>query len=136
MMKRKHYKESINFQDEIKEILVCKFCTFETESIDELDAHIQSHEEKCEDIDDELEDVIILVNDLPPKKKSKREVPDSYKCPHCKYETKRKHDLPKHLLTHRTSDTTTIYKCSQCPYETKRKNDMPKHMLAHCTNGK
>lgn len=57
-----------------------------------------------------------------------------YECPSCPYKTKRKHDLPKHLLVH---DNDVIrYKCSLCSYETKRKNDMPKHMLTHCDKGK
>ncbi|KAJ8939010.1 hypothetical protein NQ314_011260 [Rhamnusium bicolor] len=133
MMKLKR-KAEVNYQDEIREILVCKYCTYETENIDDLDNHILTHDQKSQDLEEECEDIIVLVNDMPSKKRVKPNVPETYSCPYCKYVTKRKHDLPKHLLTHCTPETTTIYRCSQCPYETKRKNDMPKHMLAHCTD--
>ncbi|KAJ8961279.1 hypothetical protein NQ318_008964 [Aromia moschata] len=131
MMKRKREdEESETYDDELKEILACKYCSYETVNIDELDKHIVCHE-----LEEECEEQNVLVSGTSRKKKTTKECPaDVYVCSLCDYFTKRKHDLPKHLLTHSAPGTTTIYKCSQCPYETKRKNDMPKHMLAHCTD--
>lgn len=134
----------------------CKYCNFGTNSIDELDEHIQLHEdslsiveeeEKMKKIEEEIElkkkEVVFEIDQYEQTKKStkfnkktKGSSNDSlFKCGLCSYVTKRKHDLPKHFLTHCSLKTTTVFRCSECNYETKRKNDMPKHMLGHCSEG-
>lgn len=54
-----------------------------------------------------------------------------FKCPECPYQTKRKSDLPKHLLCHKPCGEVPLYKCDYCEYVTKRKGDLPKHVLNH-----
>lgn len=54
-----------------------------------------------------------------------------FKCPECPYQTKRKSDLPKHLLCHKPCGEVPLYKCDFCEYVTKRKGDLPKHVLNH-----
>lgn len=146
------------FNEDLEEInsdeyFECKYCSYGTSNIDELDEHIQNHEdslsiveeeEKLKKIEEEIEDkkneVKYEIEQYEHSKKiSKRRAKNVsssggwYKCGLCLYKTKRKHDLPKHFITHCTLQTTTVYRCSECNYETKRKNDMPKHMLGHCS---
>lgn len=54
-----------------------------------------------------------------------------YKCPQCTYATKRKGDLPKHLLCHKKPELDELYTCTLCPYSTKRKGDLKKHLMSH-----
>lgn len=136
------------------EIFHCKYCDYGTENIDDLDEHIQIHEdsltiveeeEKTMEIEEETDSIEKEVEfEIEhcskkgrgrPKKEQNTGEDVWYKCGLCIYKTKRKHDLPKHFITHCSLKTTTVYRCSECDYETKRKNDMPKHMLGHCNEG-
>lgn len=136
------------------EIFVCKYCSYGTENIDDLDEHIQIHEDSLTIVEEEEKSKKVEEETNIDKKEVKFEIEHCkkkgrgrpkkdastvhdiwYKCGLCIYKTKRKHDLPKHFITHCTLKTTTVYRCSECNYETKRKNDMPKHMLGHCNEG-
>lgn len=149
--KRKYvdFKEDVNTQ----ELLSCKYCSFGTNNIDDLDEHVQLHEDTLniaeeeeklkkieEEIDNTRKEVKYEIEQYEKTANLKRKpvkVKDDvwYNCGLCPYKTKRKSDLHKHFITHSTLETTTVYRCSECNYETKRKNDMPKHMLGHCTDG-
>lgn len=153
MMSQKRKFENA-FDESNSELFECKYCSFKTNNIDVLDEHIQMHEdtltiaeeeEKMKIIEEEIEvkkkEVKFEIDQYEKKKKviSKNDKSTSdevwFKCGLCTYKTRRKHDLPKHFLTHCSLKTTTVYRCSECNYETKRKNDMPKHMLGHCNDG-
>lgn len=159
-MSQKRTLESSIKIETTDDYFTCKYCTFSTANIDELDEHIQIHEDSIKiaeeeekvkkieaDVEDQTTKIKFEIEEYEESKKyksKKRKVSQDlnddhkdvwFKCGMCPYKTKRKHDLPKHFLTHCTLDETTIYRCSVCDYETKRKTDMPKHMLGHCTIG-
>lgn len=155
MSQKRSFKTAIE-EGSSDEVYACKYCSYETNNIDELDEHIiQIHEDSLtvveeeeklkkieEEIDNKKKEVKFEIEEyektrkVPKKIKVQEPKADAwYKCGLCLYKTRRKHDLPKHFLTHCTLQTTTVYRCSECNYETKRKNDMPKHMLGHCTEG-
>lgn len=153
-MSQKRKQCDVSGEGDSVEIFACKYCNYGTDNIDNLDEHIQVHddsltiveeEEKMKKVEEEIDsnnkeaEFEITQGEKRGKvrkSKDKNNVDDVwYKCGLCIYRTKRKHDLPKHFITHCTLMTTTVYRCSECNYETKRKNDMPKHMLGHCNEG-
>lgn len=127
MMKRKRKIQETDLGD--TEQFICKYCSFTTHNIDELDEHIQVHEDSYNTNDKE-----ITVDEYDELQNSTEEVvgeDNVFKCSLCGFSSTNKKDMSQHFLTH----CSEVYRCAQCPYQTKRKTDMPKHLLVHCTKG-
>ncbi|KAJ8968346.1 hypothetical protein NQ317_011226 [Molorchus minor] len=54
-----------------------------------------------------------------------------FKCETCKYQTKYKRALIKHLLTHNRTIKIRIFKCETCGYQTKHRRALNRHLLNH-----
>ncbi|KAJ8974065.1 hypothetical protein NQ317_016202 [Molorchus minor] len=127
---RKH--ELVHKDDSEVETYQCESCDFRTKYKSSIKLHLLVHNDSIDTsmYTCKIGDRTLQAEDESPDK----DCPDVeiFKCDICKFHTKYKTNLSKHLITHKKNEADLrMFKCDLCPFQTIHKRNLKEHILVH-----